>query len=298
MSKLLVIGGAGELGRSTVLAAATEWSGGREGLWATYHSTLPDAELLNAAQWIQLDCSDHEAIRETIMKVNPTGVIYCAVPKHGGAAGKGGDKVMNGIVDDVVAAAEASVIIGARFIAISTDQVFDGKLSEGLCYKETDEINPTNPYASYKTVMEKKLLTLAGPIIICRTSLILTMEPIGKGIEFVVKCLRGEMGEIVLFTDELRNMTFSDDLGSGLVELAESTCEFRGIVHLVSDEITNRYELSKKLSKVLGIETNFVKSGLSKESGMNRPANLSLDTTLIKSVLRRTKLRGVSERFD
>jgi len=176
--------------------------------------------------------------------------------------------------------------------------VFDGKLSEGLCYKETDEINPTNPYASYKTVMEKKLLTLAGPIIICRTSLILTMEPIGKGIEFVVKCLRGEMGEIVLFTDELRNMTFSDDLGSGLVELAESTCEFRGIVHLVSDEITNRYELSKKLSKVLGIETNFVKSGLSKESGMNRPANLSLDTTLIKSVLRRTKLRGVSERFD
>lgn len=63
------------------------------------------------------------AIRETIMKVNPTGVIYCAVPKHGGAAGKGGDKVMNGIVDDVVAAAEASVIIGARFIAISTDQV-------------------------------------------------------------------------------------------------------------------------------------------------------------------------------
>lgn len=50
--------------------------------------------------------------------------------------------------------------------------MFDGKLSEGLCYKETDEINPTNPYASYKTVMEKKLLTLAGPIIICRTSLV------------------------------------------------------------------------------------------------------------------------------
>lgn len=70
---------------------------------------------------------------------------------------------------------------------------------------------------------------------------ILTMEPMGKGVQFVVDCLKGEKGEIVLFTDELRNMTCSDDLGAGLVELAEPTCSFRGIVHLVADEVTVNY---------------------------------------------------------
>eukprot|EP00180_Rhodochaete_pulchella_P003231 Plantae.Rhodophyta-Rhodochaete_pulchella.ctg53560.p1 GENE.Plantae.Rhodophyta-Rhodochaete_pulchella.ctg53560~~Plantae.Rhodophyta-Rhodochaete_pulchella.ctg53560.p1 ORF type:complete len:114 (-),score=11.28 Plantae.Rhodophyta-Rhodochaete_pulchella.ctg53560:121-432(-) len=103
---------------------------------------------------------------------------------------------------------------------------------------------------------------------------------------------------MILFTDELRNMTFSDDLGSALVELANPNCSFQGILHLVADEATNRYELSLLLAKNLSLTSFNVKPGLSAESGLNRPLNLSLDTTLVRSVLKRTRLRGVSERLQ
>ena len=62
-------------------------------------------------------------MRRIIADVVPSAVIYCAVPKQGGAARQGGYDVMTGICDDVVAAAEAAMMISARFIAISTDQV-------------------------------------------------------------------------------------------------------------------------------------------------------------------------------
>mmetsp|Transcript_12065 Transcript_12065/g.36770 ORF Transcript_12065/g.36770 Transcript_12065/m.36770 type:complete len:310 (+) Transcript_12065:11-940(+) len=295
--KVLVIGGVGELGRSTVLAAKEHWVGGPQDVVATYRQSQPDEVLKNAAsEWVQLDCSDHEATRKTIMNILPAAIIYCAVPKHGGAASKGSDEMLAGISDDVVAAAEAGKMVGARFVAVSTDQVWDGKLETGK-YKETDPVSPTNPYAAYKTVMEKRLADIGGSIAICRTSLILTLEPMGKGIQFVVDCLAGKKGEIVLFTDELRNMTFSDDLGSALVELADPQCSFRGILNLVADEITNRYELAKLLAKKFGYDMTHVKSGLSAESGLNRPRNLSMDTTVVNQTLKRTKLRGVSEKL-
>lgn len=62
-------------------------------------------------------------------------------------------------------------------------------------------------------------------------------------------------------------------------------------------QVTNRYELARLLAKDLNLDMSKVKSGLSSESGLNRPQNLSLDTTLIKNTLQTTVLRGISERL-
>lgn len=303
MSTLIIIGGTGELGKKVVEAAisgtAVGWPGN---VIATFFSSPPEVHH-NRVTWAKLDCGDHKAVRSLLAEQASLGaVLYCAVPKHGGAAGKGGDTVRAAIVDDVVNCAEAVVLLGARFVAVSTDLVFDGRIPSEQVYTEKSQTCPPNPYGKYKAEMERRLMELSGKIVIARTSLILTVDEgaYGKGAQFVVDCLLGKHGEIEIFTDELRNMSFSDDLGLAMVELAKDECGHVGFIHMVSDEITNRWELAKLLAKKLGIEEKLgvhAKSGLSAESGLNRPLNCSLSTELTQVVLK-TKIRGVTERLS
>eukprot|EP00177_Eucheuma_denticulatum_P005734 GFKZ01010453.1.p1 GENE.GFKZ01010453.1~~GFKZ01010453.1.p1 ORF type:complete len:307 (-),score=42.05 GFKZ01010453.1:387-1307(-) len=304
MATLIIIGGTGELGRKTVEAAQsadeTGWPGN---IIATYHNS-PPPHYHSRVTWMPLDCSDQKAVRSLIASQNALGaVIYCAVPKHGGAAGKGGDSVRVGIVDDVVNCAEACVMVGARFVAVSTDLVYDGRLPVGQRYCEGSLPAPINAYGRYKVEMEDRLGRLSGSVVIARTSLILTMDKggdYGKGVRFVVDCLEGKHGEIEIFTDELRNMSFADELGLALVELAKKDCPLKGgVINLVSDEVTTRWELAKRVAAKLGMEDKLggvVKSGLSAKSGLDRPLNCALSTELRSRVLK-TNIRGLSERL-
>lgn len=304
LGALLVVGAMGELGSHTVAAAVEAWNGP---VIAVCHSSSPKASMANAsgATWVHLDCSDHKAVRTYFAAAQRiSAVIYCAVPKHRGANETGADSVRAGIVDDVVACAEAAAMIGARFVAVSTDLVHDGLKPAGERYSESDPPTPTNAYGRFKVDMERELANISSAIVIARSSLILTLGdgadvPHGKGIRFVVEAIEGRHGEIEIFEDELRNMSFGDDLGRALVELASPSCAHRGIINLVSDETTNRWELAKLLAKKLGKEDLLgvhAKSGLSKDSGMNRPLNCALSSDLAKKVLN-TKIRGISERL-
>uniref|UniRef100_A0A6B2LAZ2 RmlD-like substrate binding domain-containing protein n=1 Tax=Arcella intermedia TaxID=1963864 RepID=A0A6B2LAZ2_9EUKA len=288
---MLVIGGCGELGSAIVRACSS--SKYNFEAFATYHSK-PPPEGEGKVRWVRLDCGDHGAVEGVLESVRPTAIIYAAVPNHGGAAGLGGAGVRKGIVDDVVFTARRSNQSNSvRFLAISTDQVFDGKSAS--LYSETSAKNPTNPYATYKSEMEDELLALKLPdLVICRTSLILTLDPPGKAISFVLSALKGQ-SQVTLYTDELRNMSWSGDLAQALLDLSfhEHSRQLKGIVHLAAGEITDRYHLALQLGQLYGMETDKVKPGLSALSGTNRPLDLSMDTTLLKQWLPQgTRLQG------
>lgn len=302
MATLIIIGATGELGKETLEAAiARDGTGWPGKIIATYNNSAPH-KFHKRISWDKLDCADHKSVRELLAAQSRLGaVLYCAVPKHGGAAAKGSDSVRAGIVDDVVNCAEAVVMLGARFVAVSTDLVFDGKLPEGERYEEGAVTCPPNPYGKYKAEMERRLLGLSGKVVVARTSLILSMEGerYGKGVQFVVDCLEGKRGEIELFTDEWRNMSFADDLGKAMVELGREECRHTGLIHMVSDEVTNRWELANLLATKLGLEDKLgvmAKSGLSSQSGLNRPLNCALSTKVRQAVLK-TQIRGISERL-
>ncbi|KAA8498825.1 hypothetical protein FVE85_6410 [Porphyridium purpureum] len=369
---VIVIGAGGELGFHACEAVCSVLldTGRASSLVMTYRATRPGhvsrvlAERLQGMKdgsvtEIQLDTSDHAAVQRLIEaesdRLGSTGlaVLFCAVPKHGGAASTGGTAVRAGIVDDVVFAARETMSRGGRFVAISTDQVFDGKpktstpiRSEGCdatahdraradlnLYTEDPEQDPTcptNPYGQYKVEMEKSLLELAKSngwdhlLLIARTSLILGLPPLlreftgnsdpaavqlddalladsGKAVRFVLNAIsNSEQKPLVLFTDEPRNMSFADDLGCALAELAVERAHDEnatGILNLVSDEPTNRYELALRLAATLGMTQCNAVPGESKTSGLNRPLDLSLSTHKLHALGLRTRLRGVSERL-
>lgn len=295
--RLLIVGATGELGYATLKAFSSSPFWKEQKVYATYfhHPPATDKHLPSAAVWSFLDFNDHESIRKLLSDVSPSSVICCSVPSHQGASSQSSMFLRQGIVENVVALAEASKMIGARFIAISTDQVFDGKLINGR-YKEDDPINPTNPYASYKAEMEEQLLNLGGDILICRTSLILTLNPPGKAVRFILDAFEPE-NNIALFTDELRNMSFSEDLGSALCELAVPGHPARGLLHLCSDEPVSRYDLALKLAPHFNKDPKKLKAASSASSKQYRPLNLSLDNSKAKSLLK-TEIRGVSKRLS
>jgi dTDP-4-dehydrorhamnose reductase len=158
--------------------------------------------------------------------------------------------------------------------------------------------------------MEKSLEGMSN-VVVARTSLVLTLgdgsatRPHGKGIKFIVDALTGTLpGQsgtaFTLFTDELRCMSFSDDFAAALVELAGPDCDHEGLIHVVADEVSNRFELARRVAAHLGLSAKFgvnVVAGLSAQSGMNRPLNCALSTELLVSVLKTVRVRGISDRL-
>lgn len=273
--RLLVIGGSGELGRQLVLAA-DRWD-----VHATYLTRLPE---VSEGTWHRLDISDAGAVHNLVRRLRPNAIIHTAVGAHNPA------DLQAIIVDGGKHVAEAAAQVGARCIVLSTDLVFDG--TQGG-YTEEDPPNPIMPYGQAKAEMERTLLVMEADLAIVRTSLIITLEPMGKHVDWIVNALRrGEPRD--LFTDELRCPIWNDELAAALLELA--TIDYQGLIHIAGPEVTHRYALGMKLANYYGLDTSLITPALSANSGLNRPLDCTLNCDLAYRLLK-TAIHGVSARF-
>jgi len=279
---LLVVGGSGELGRQIVAAAAGAWD-----VHATYLTRPPSAP---GATWHRLDIADRQAVRALVTQVGTAAVIHAAVSGHTQARAASDADFRTAIVDGGRYVAEAAAQEGARCIVLSTDLVFDGVRGN---YAEGDPPNPRTLYGQAKADMERALLALETDLAIARTSLILTLEPMGKHVDWIVAALRrGERR--TLFTDELRCPVWSDELAAALLELVR--LDYRGLLHVAGPEVTHRYALGLALAAHFGLDPAPIVPGLSAESGLNRPLNCTLDSRRAYALLK-TPIRGVSARL-
>jgi dTDP-4-dehydrorhamnose reductase len=280
--RLLVVGGSGELGQQVVKAA--------EG-WEVHATYLRRPLQMAGECWYQLDITDHLAVKRLIIEVRPQAVIHTAVSAHDRSETFLSDiGFWTGIVEGGCYVAEAAAEVGARCIVLSTDLVFDGQQGN---YTEDDPTNPILPYGQAKVDMERALLALGTNLAIVRTSLILTLEPMGKHVTWIVDALRrGESRD--LFTDELRCPILSDELAVALLELL--THDYVGLLHVAGPEKTHRYALGMALAEYFSLDTSLITSALSAESGLHRPLNCTLDSSRAYSFLK-TPIHGVSSRI-
>jgi dTDP-4-dehydrorhamnose reductase len=274
--RLLVIGGSGELG-SQVVAAAAGWD-----VYATYLTRRPK----NAdATWFMLDVTQRQIVREAVFHLRPDVIVHAAV------SDRSTDDLQAGVVDGGRYVAQAAAEVNARCIAISTDLVFDGKKGN---YNEADPPHPIMAYGQAKADMERALLAMETDLALVRTSLILTLQPMGKHVAWIVDALRrGEPRN--LFTDELRCPIWSDELAAALLELA--TLDYRGLLHIAGPEVTHRYALGMALADYFDLDPSPLSLALSAESGLNRPLDCTLDCARAYQLLE-TPIRGVSSRLE
>ena len=149
--------------------------------------------------------------------------------------------------------------IGARFIHISTDMVFDGKKSP---YRSTDVPNPLSEYGKQKLEAEKKVLSVSEEnIVVLRITLINGNSPSGKRSQHE-KILRGlaEQKTLTFFDDEIRQPCSSENTGDAVVELLERP-QLNGLFHWAGTEEVSRYELATRILRHFGINSEKIIRG-------------------------------------
>lgn len=279
--RLLVVGGSGELGQQ-IVTAARDWN-----VHATY---LTRPRQVTDETWYQLDITDRQAVHGLTARLRPDAVIHTAVSGHDRTRFSSEVNFRAAIVDGGRYVAEAAAKAGATCIVLSTDLVFDGTQGN---YTEEDPPSPIMAYGQAKADMEHALLAMGTGLVIVRTSLILTLEPMGKHVTWIVDALRrGESRN--LFTDELRCPIWSDELAAALLEL--TTLDYRGLLHVAGPAATHRHALGLGLANHFGLDPSLIAPALSAESGLNRPLNCTLNCSRAFGLLK-THIQGVHTRL-
>jgi len=273
IKRLLITGGSGYLGaRLTQLADAADYE-----THPTFFSTP-----ITHRRAIQLDLRDKNKVDQTIRDLKPDVIIHQAVSNRND--------------DDIAAIApaarhivEAAIDHHIRLIHVSTDLVFDG---EHPPYTEESTTAPVNPYGAAKAYADGLIARAMPEALIVRPSLIYGFDPIDKQTAWLVNGIKQKQ-TVKLFVDEYRCPIWVDNLAHVLLEVAES--KLSGILNVAGPQRLNRWDYGMKMLNRLKIEPDgcVVKSSIA-ESGLKRPADLTLDVRKAQRVLR-TRLMGVDE---
>lgn len=272
---LLVTGGSGQLGRRVVRQALAQgWQ-----VTATYHSASPSTLDVD---WRFLNLADLASIAPFVQTLAPDAIVHTA------ALGQMTSDAWRINADGSAAIAAASAQIGARLIHMSSDAVFAGRT---MPYTEDDDPFPVTPYSASKAAAETAVRALAPSAALVRTSLIIDDEPIDKHSQMVFDIADGRRAE-ALFTDEIRCPVAAIDLATAVVELI--TLPYAGIIHIAGADPISRYELGILVARRYQIDPARLRTATIAESGLQRPANLRLDSSRARHLLA-TPLRGAHD---
>jgi dTDP-4-dehydrorhamnose reductase len=223
---------------------------------------------------VRLDLRDAAAVGTLVERLHPRAVIHTAFDMSSP------DMMQAVIVQGTGNLATAAATFGAQLIHLSSDMVFDG---EHAPYSSGDPPHPITPYGCAKAEAERIVAERTPLAAIVRTSLIYGFDPPDPRTVWVLESLRKGM-PITLFGDELRCPVWVEQLADALLELAAG--EQSDIWHLAGPQPLSRYEFGVRLARAFGLDPSGITIGLSRDSGLVRPRNLTLDTGPSQAALR------------
>ena len=280
--RMLVTGGSGYLGQWVVRQARPGWD-----VTATYlHHPIETEEQPPGVSWRRLDVRDRGAVSALVQEVEPAVIVHAAALNPG----QGSDfEAINATGTHHVARAAACQ--RARLIHISSDVIFDGKKGN---YAEEDRPSPITPYGHSKALAEAEVEASGAEAVIVRTSLIYGWRPhLDRGTRWIVDDT-GAGKPVHLFTDEVRCPIWVESLAAAAVELAG--LDTTGVLHVAGAQALSRYEFGLRLLRFHGVDVDpsLVIPTRSRESGLHRPLDCTLDCSRARALLR-TPLPGVDE---
>jgi dTDP-4-dehydrorhamnose reductase len=136
------------------------------------------------------------------------------------------------------AMAQAAAVIGARFLHISTDFVFDG--TEHLPYAPDAATNPLSVYGASKAAGEAAVVASGANALTVRTAWVYS----AGGANFVETMLRlmAARDEINVVADQIGTPTHADSLARALWALAET--DHTGIAHFTDAGVASWYDFA------------------------------------------------------
>ena len=183
-----------------------------------------------------LDIADARAVETVITEQRPEVVVNCAAWTDVDGCESDQQRAYAVNAQAVANLAASSRHVGAVFVTISTDYVFDG-LKEGF-YTQRDDPNPTSVYGAAKLEGERLAQAASARTIIARTGWIFGMGGRNFLSTVIERARRGE--RLKAICDAYGTPTFADDLAKRLRELAR--LDMPGIYHIVNSGAGVSYE--------------------------------------------------------
>ncbi len=273
MTRLLITGASGNLGKPLSAAAAERWP-----TVGTFYLN-PDT---GCGEKFQIDLRDRVETMMLIEAISPDVIIHAATSDRSEAL----STTIPDVTSNIVSAAE---VVGCRLISLSTDVIFDGTHGP---YREDAPPTPLSPYAAAKVESDRIVVNSDVDFLIVRTSLIYDVDPGNRQLGWMLG--RIEKGQkLQLFTDELRQPIWVRNLVDVLLELAINPVS--GILNAAGGTIHSRYEFGTALLHAAGIDTEgIVEPVRASEVAPNRPLDCTLNLSKAKALLR-TPLLGLHE---
>ncbi|MGA2469523.1 MAG: dTDP-4-dehydrorhamnose reductase [Solirubrobacteraceae bacterium] len=208
MSRILVAGAAGMLGRDVVTRAS-------ERGYDVIAVDLPE-----------LDITDQAAVARMVADRRPVAIINCAAwtDVDGAETHEAAALELNGAAAGNLARAASAH--DALLVHVSTDYVFDG--AAATPYVESDAPAPQTAYGRTKLAGERAVALAGSQHAIVRTAWL--FGPGGRNFVATMLALAAERDEVAVVADQIGCPTYSGHLAGALLDLAEQRSS--GIHHV------------------------------------------------------------------
>ncbi|WP_148359268.1 dTDP-4-dehydrorhamnose reductase [Peribacillus simplex] len=191
-----------------------------------------------------LDITNKQSVSQYITELKPNVIIHCAAFTAVDKAEDDKDSCYDVNVNGTKYLAEAAKLIGAKFVYISTDYVFDGQGNEP--FTENDIPKPVGYYGFTKYEGEKIVQSLLENWFIVRISWVFGVN----GNNFIKTMLRlsETMEELKIVGDQFGSPTYTFDLSRLLLDMIQT--DSYGIYHASNEEFCTWAEFAQEIFKL------------------------------------------------
>ena len=235
-------------------------------------------DLKGIGRVVPLSLTDDERLTRTLLDEWPDAIINCSAISSPDSVNESPRESHALNVVATARLAEIAAHLGARFLHVSTDMVFDGTQSP---YRSTDSPNPMSEYGRQKLEAEKRVLAATDEnLVVLRVTLLNGNSPSGMRSphERILNGLATGSPPI-LFDDEIRQPSSAGNVAETMVELLERS-NLNGLFHWAGSEEVSRYELGLRILERFGFSADRITRASLKDAPDeigNRPACLAFE---------------------
>jgi len=271
MDTLLVIGGSGLVGGKVAALASKTFH-----VVATHRGT--PAKILGV-DFVELHKERIEDGTALIRKTKPAAVVDTAALHNVDKCEEERDLAWQVNAGATGALARAATDLGARYLFISTDFVFDGAKGQ---YREQDVARPVNYYGETKLAGEHAVLAATSDNLVVRPSVVYGWDDTRLNFATWVLTSVREAKPINVVTDWIGSPTLADSLAAGILQLL--TVPDGGVYHIAGTDAMSRYDFAVRLAKAFGLDASHIKPTRSADLKMKapRPPDSSLSSAKVK----------------
>lgn len=233
-----------------------------------------------------MDIADSKQVSEIILKHQPHFIINGAAMTNVDACESERELCLALNVNAVKYLVDAANAVGAHFIQLSTDFIFDGTQVGGM-YDEEAKANPISFYADSKLMGEQVVQTFAHRWSIARTIIVygVVSDMSRSNVILWVKKNLEEGKKINVVNDQFRTPTLADDLAKGCILIAEK--EATGIFNLAGKDYMSIYELALHVAAYWKLDASLISPSQSDtlKQAAKRPPVTGLNIDKARKVL-------------